>query len=224
MRLDLHEDPAVIEMADAMDVREEVIVGYLHKIWSWASRQCHAGSVTGVTLVSLGRVTGLSGFPELMRDAGWIEEKAENGKPVVTFPNWDRWLGQSAKKRLNAAERKREERKKSPDVTKMSHHKRDKSVTTGEERRGENNNSLSLAKGFENEWTRWCNFRESIDGRRNAISEEQTLMELSRRGPEKAKRDIEFSILKSARSILDSDNDYANRGNQPKGKRSKLDL
>ena len=50
MRLDLYEDPAVAYMAERLGEREEVIVGFLHRVWSWASRQCHDGSVTNVTL------------------------------------------------------------------------------------------------------------------------------------------------------------------------------
>jgi len=126
MRLDLHEDPAVIQMASALKVREEVIVGYLHKIWSWSSRQVCDGFVTGVTLESLGRVTNLSGFPELMRDSGWLSET----KTGIKFPNWDHWLSESAKKRLKAARRKGKSRhaKGVTNVTKSC----DQSVTTVE--------------------------------------------------------------------------------------------
>ena len=153
MRLDLNEDPAVIYMADKLDVREEVVVGYLHKVWSWASRQCHAGSVTNVTLMSLGRVTNLHGFPELMRDAGWlVEGKDDQGVPFIEFPNWQNWLSQSAKKRIQDAKRQQNRRKTSvsdchADVTEMSRSQRDKSVTTGEESTGkENKESKAAAK------------------------------------------------------------------------------
>jgi len=70
MRLDLPEDPAVMRMADELGVREEVVVGYLHAFWSWVSRQCNGESVTGVTLLSLGRRLNLHGFPELLCDVG----------------------------------------------------------------------------------------------------------------------------------------------------------
>lgn len=61
------------------------------------------------------------------------------------------------------------------------------------------------------EWQRWCDFRESCGKPVNAIQAEATLMELSRRGWDKAKRDIDFSIRKDAKSILDSDNDFEKR-------------
>ena len=136
MRLDLREDPAVMAMAEKLKVREEVIVGYLHAVWSWLSRQCHDGTVTGVTLLSLGRVTNLTGFPELMRDEGWlIESRTTEGKPQIAVPNWDRWLSQSAKNRVKAAERQRKARHGF--VTEVSRSHRDKSATTGEKRKGE---------------------------------------------------------------------------------------
>ena len=136
MRLDLYEDPAVAYMAERLGEREEVIVGFLHRVWSWASRQCHDGSVTNVTLMSLGRVTALPDFPQLMVEAGWLEHGTDdNGRPYVSFPNWERWMAESAKKRLLAA--KRQNKKRHADVTKTSRSERDKSVTRGEERREE---------------------------------------------------------------------------------------
>jgi hypothetical protein len=140
MRLDLHEDPAVIQMADKMNVREEVVVGYLHRVWSWVSRQCHGESVTNVTvmsrschapvsLASLGRVLKLDGFPEQMASVGWLEEVEGEG---IRVPHFDRWLSQTAKDRALATLRKRKQRAENghADVTVMSRSKRDKSVTT----------------------------------------------------------------------------------------------
>lgn len=136
MRLDLYEDPAVAYMAERLGEREETIVGFLHRVWAWASRQCHDGTVTNVTLASLGRVTSLPNFPDLMVEAGWLEHGIlENGKPYVRFPNWDRWMAESAKKRLLAA--KRQAKKRHADVTDLSRSERDESVTTGEESREE---------------------------------------------------------------------------------------
>ena len=215
MRIDLMEDPAVMQMADELGVREEAIVGYCHALWSWVSRQCHADSVTGVTLVSLGRRIGVPGFPELLVDVGWLEYDESGDRPVITIPNFERHLSESAKKRALSNERKRKQR------AKMSRTERDKSVTT-EEKRREENIYLSLCHGFEDEWKRWCDYFLATQGRDlDQISAETTLMELSRRGPEKAAKDITFSILKNAKSILDSDNDLSKR-NQTGKSRNKL--
>ena len=53
-----------------------------------------------------------------------------------------------------------------------------------------------------------------MDGRKiPEVQADAVLMELNRRGPEKAKRDIDFSIQKGARSILDSDRDFDKQRN-----------
>jgi hypothetical protein len=116
MRLDLYEDPAVAYMAERLGQREEVVVGFLHRVWAWASRQSQDGCVYCVTMMSMGRVTSLPNFPELMAEAGWLESGTDEvGRPFIRFPNWDRWMGESAKKRLSASRRKQKER-----VTQMS--------------------------------------------------------------------------------------------------------
>lgn len=68
------------------------------------------------------------------------------------------------------------------------------------------------------DWARWCKFRLAIDGKwPDPISSEAIVMDLSRRGFDKAKRDIDFSIRKNAKSILDSDNDFEQqRAQRPK--------
>jgi hypothetical protein len=199
MRLDLAEDPAVMFMAEKLECREEVIVGYLHKIWSWASRQCHDGSVTNVTLLSLGRVTNLTGFPEVMRDAGWIvESKSESGAPVLIFPKWENWLGQSAKKRIQDAKRQAKSRESSKkelpkhshaDVTKKSRSERDESVTTGEESTVQDSTlkerepTLSehmKSEEFQRVWMQWRLKLETNNHRKlDQITEQQQLFSLS---------------------------------------------
>ena len=135
IRLDLAEDPAVIRMADELGVREETIVGYCHAFWSWVSRQCHDGTVTGVTLLSLGRRINLPGFPELLVTVGWLEYDDSGDLPVIHIPHFERHLSQGGKQRALTAERQR--RSRNGDVTKVSRSKRDKSVTREEKRREE---------------------------------------------------------------------------------------
>lgn len=171
MRLDLAEDPAVMHMAELLGCREDEVVGKLHKVWSWASRQCHDGCVTNVTLASLGRVTNLTGFPEAMRDAGWLDEEiGVDGKPKLVFPKWESWLGQSAKKRLMDAKRQAKSRKKAShgDVTNMSRTERDKNVTTGEESTGEKKNTPKVPKGTTQEFEQFWKAVHRREGRGSA--------------------------------------------------------
>lgn len=171
MRLDLCEDPSVMHIADQLKVREEIVVGYLHKIWCWASRQCHTGRVTNVTLMSLGRVTNLTGFPELMRDAGWLAEgKTDDGVAFIEFPNWENWMSESAKKRLQNAKRQKKSRltrenDSHGNVTKLSRTKRDKNVTTVQESRGKDtkeetpNPFLSLRSDLQEAAQQWLRYK-----------------------------------------------------------------
>lgn len=112
MRLDLADDPAVISMADFLGVQEHAVVGYLHAIWSWASRNSNDGSVTGVTLAALGRVTRCQGVPEAMASVGWLVLVEDGDQVKLYFPNWDRWNSQSAKQRVLASRRVSRHRKR----------------------------------------------------------------------------------------------------------------
>jgi hypothetical protein len=102
----------------------------------------------------------------------------------------------------------------------VSRSKRDKNVTREEKRREENNtHTHKQAEGFEDHWNRWCEFRFACDGVKvNQIQAETILMDLHRRGADKAKKDIDFSIMKGARSILDSSRDFQSKGNSGKAK------
>lgn len=193
MRLDLYEDPAVLQMASELECREETVVGYCHKFWSWLSRQCHDGSVTGVTLDAVGRATNLPGFPELLVKVGWLFYEEKRGVPTITVPNFDHWLSESAKKRLQDAIRQRKRRH--ADVTKKSRSQRDKNVTTGEERRV-HNNSLSapdiavastaskgtMFEGQQDALSRWVSFRRGVADPVHAESLREQLLKLAQAG------------------------------------------
>lgn len=150
MRLDLCDDPAVLQMADILDQPEEYVVGCLHRVWSWASRNCHDGTVTGVTKMSLSRAVKLPQAVAAMAEVGWlVESKNEKGVAVIEFPKWENWLSKSAKSRLQNAMSQRISRESkrsktvqkdfqhSNPVTGLSRSNHDKSVTTGKESTGE---------------------------------------------------------------------------------------
>lgn len=207
MRLDLHEDPAVIAMADALGCREETVVGYLHKIWSWMSRQMRDKRATNVTLMSLGRVTNLPGFPELMRDNGWLLEGEEDGTKFIEVPNFERWLGESAKKRLENTKRQNARR---ANVAQNARQKRDKSATTEEKRREENINERERGVRLFGDVSIPENLREILDdldqwaevswaaGQVNVFTFNGQLAEFSRRGPIESREIIRRSIRDGA--------------------------
>jgi hypothetical protein len=118
IREDLHEDPAVLRMAAALETRPEHVVGYCLRFWGWVSRNvslenrdaCPSASVVGVPILSIESVLHLPGFLPLLREVGWLEYD-ETAKPiVVTIPKFERHLSETAKQRALAAEKKRRQR------------------------------------------------------------------------------------------------------------------
>lgn len=101
MRLDLPEDPAVIGIATRLDIEEDLVVGKLHRFWSWASRQTSDGNAPCVTPKWIDRYLSAPGFAQAMAGVGWLE-LLEHG---VRIPKFDRHMAESAKNRALTAKR-----------------------------------------------------------------------------------------------------------------------
>ncbi len=104
IRTDLATDSAVIRMASILGLEEDLIVGKLVKIWSWADKNVIDGNAPGVTFAFLERYISVTGFAQAMRDVGWLDS-LEPPKVGLVFPNWDRHMSKSAKKRAQTADR-----------------------------------------------------------------------------------------------------------------------
>lgn len=134
MRCNLDTDPAVFQIAAQLGLDELSVVGRLWKVWAWADQHvsdCHA---TGVTDVTLDRISTTPGFAAAMRRVGWITGESDS----PTLPRFDRHNGQSAKTRALATER--QSRKRHADVTPESRPMRD-------QRREEKSNTPIVPKG-----------------------------------------------------------------------------
>lgn len=140
MRTALANDPAVIAIACGLDKAEFEIVGMLHHIWSWADSQSQDGHVKRVTRKWVDRFVHCDGFATEMETVGWLVIDDAG----ITFPNFDRHNGESAKKRAEATERKRKSRVDAgkPGVTALSHDTCDKNETREEKRREEQDQDL----------------------------------------------------------------------------------
>jgi hypothetical protein len=150
MRVDLDKDPAVISISADLNVTECTVVGMLHRLWAWADAQSRNGHVAGVTKKWIDRYVCHDGVADALEKVGWLRE--ENGG--ITFPNFDRHNGQSAKKRALEARRQREHRENKSRNT--SRNERDKSVTREEKRREEksfNASPLNSSLGLQIEGT-----------------------------------------------------------------------
>lgn len=130
MDTDLHEKPEVLVMADHLSADTAVIVGCLHRIWSWFSSHTTDGNAPGVTPAFLDRLVAREGFAAELSAVGWLMHR--NGS--LSVPKFDRHNSKSAKERAltrdrvkrqrNAQsvttplpEKRREEKEKSTDST-----------------------------------------------------------------------------------------------------------
>jgi hypothetical protein len=216
--------PEVWAIATALEIDPDAVVGKLLRVWAWFDDQTEKGNAPIVTKALLDRKVGVTGFVTEMINAGWMSET----DGVLSVPNFDRHNGQTAKNRVLTAKRVAAHKKgnaggnakgNAPIVTgalpKEEKRREEKNIHT-HTHTGGTGNSVSVPEEIASHWERWCNFRLSIDGREvNSIQAETILMDLGRRGWEKAAKDIDFSIRKGSRSILDSDNDFEARKPSP---------
>jgi hypothetical protein len=222
MRTNLDDDPRVVEIASLLKIPELHVVGCLWKLWSWANEHSLDGNAIRVTNVTLDRYTGVTGFADALRNVGWLEGR----DTALTFPRFAEHNGQTAKKRAETKER-------------VSKHRNAKSVTDvtrkvlPEKRREEKRRDIHthtppepvVPEELEEIWRRWEGFVLERTGRKIGVIEAETaLMDLSRRGTEKAIKDIEFTILvsKNATKILDSDNDFEKQAAEKRAGRSAI--
>lgn len=92
----------VFEIAALLNIDPDEVVGKLVRVWCWVDSNSSNGHIKSVTSVLLDRVTNCVGFSDALKTVGWLEDNL--------IPNFDRHLGESAKKRAKDAERKRKSR------------------------------------------------------------------------------------------------------------------
>lgn len=111
MRTNLSEDPAVVRLASGLQLDRFAIVGRLHRVWAWASEHSIDGQFIPVDGAFLDSLVTTPGFAAQMRMVGWLA--GDDG--ALSFPNFSRHNGESAKARALDAMRKRAARLKSAD-------------------------------------------------------------------------------------------------------------
>ncbi|MEW6439284.1 MAG: hypothetical protein AB1508_19200 [Pseudomonadota bacterium] len=104
MRVDLADDPAVIKMAEMCAIPRAHVVGCLHAVWSWFDQQTVNGEAPTATLELLDILTGISGFGKIMSapEVGWMTVTKRGG---LKIPHVERYMSQTAKRRLLTARR-----------------------------------------------------------------------------------------------------------------------
>ena len=87
--------PEVYRMATILGVSPEEIVGHLVRVWIWADQQSIDGNAVGVSNVTLDTVSRRIGFGSAMREVGWLGGDGD----TLSFPNFERHNGETAKER-----------------------------------------------------------------------------------------------------------------------------
>lgn len=121
------------------------VVGLLVTFWGWVSEESNDGTLLSLCERDVCRaVGGDEPFWSAVIEFGWLS-KTDTG---LVIPNWDRWMGASAKKRLQDVirqRRRRENNRPEPGqkpVTKKSRTQRDRCHTTDD--RGQRTSSSPL--------------------------------------------------------------------------------
>ena len=104
--------PEIFEMAEILAIDPDAVLGKLIRVWCWVDSNSSDGHIKSVTPVLIDRLTMSQGFADAMKTVGWLDENS--------IPNFDRHLGESAKKRAKDAERKRKSRTSSEECHKKS--------------------------------------------------------------------------------------------------------
>ncbi|QKW95372.1 replication protein [Ralstonia phage RPZH6] len=102
-------------MASALNADRLRIVGGLHAVWCLFDAHSEDGHLEGYTLAALDDLIGFPGFGAAMKAIGWLEETPES---LVT-PRFDEHNGQSAKRRAQETQRKKDARASASDADKM---------------------------------------------------------------------------------------------------------
>ncbi len=135
MRVGLHTHPKVVRMASASKADRLRIVGALHAAWCLFDAHSVDGVLDGYTAEIVDELIGFPGFAAAMISVGWLEE---NGESLV-MPGFSEHNGQSAKRRAQDADRKK-------NVRKASASQADK-MRTREEKRREDIKDLNPTQG-----------------------------------------------------------------------------
>jgi hypothetical protein len=148
MGKDLLTHPKVVRMSSALRADRLRTVGGLFAVWCLFDTHSADGQLSGYTPEALDELVGFPGISSAMESVGWLSHDEEG----VVLPRFEEHNGQSAKRRAQETDRKREERKTSaPDA--------DKKRTREEKRREEEiqtaEPSPPASDGFETYWSEW---------------------------------------------------------------------
>ena len=95
-------------MAAALRIDQDAVVGKLIRIWAWADQNSVDGANMAVTGAFVDRLTSRRGFAMALRNVGWLT--GTDGS--LTFCNFDRHNGSTAKARVVDNRKKKNQRER----------------------------------------------------------------------------------------------------------------
>ena len=107
VELNTPDQPEVVRMADILGIDQDTVFGKLFRIWAWADQNSIDGQGMMVNEAFIDRLVSWPGFGTAMKMAGWLTGKDGN----LTFPNFTRHNGTSAKARAETNRRVSNHRK-----------------------------------------------------------------------------------------------------------------
>jgi hypothetical protein len=100
--------PEVFKMAEILEIDPNHVLGSLISVWVWMDKQLKDCNAKNVTKLLLDRCAHITGFADAMLQVGWLVQ----GDDGLGVPNFDRHLGNSAKKRAESNRRVTQHRQK----------------------------------------------------------------------------------------------------------------
>lgn len=113
MRLGLVTHPKIVRIASALNADRLRVIGALYAVWCLADEHTEDGVLRGYSLSALDESVGFAGFSNELKEVEWLEVTSQG----IVLPRFEEHNGQSAKRRAQEAQRKRDARKTSaPDA------------------------------------------------------------------------------------------------------------
>lgn len=97
--------PEIFQMAEELNMDSELVFAKLVRVWIWFDQHSTDGNAPVTLRALLDRKAGVTDFAKAMQEVGWLEEIEVDGKKMLHLPNFDRHVGQSAKKRALTSRR-----------------------------------------------------------------------------------------------------------------------
>ena len=97
--------PEIFQIAEALNIDPETVLTKIVRVWIWFDQHSIDGTAPVTLTALLNRAAGVTGFTKAMEDVGWLEKIKIKGKDFLFLPNFERHVGESAKKRALTARR-----------------------------------------------------------------------------------------------------------------------